>query len=395
MMLENSAHDPRVASVTGRGTAGALRSEAAAARDACHTPAAAQAGAYAPPAKLAIRDLSKRYGDVVALEPTDLSVRKGEFLTLLGPSGSGKTTLLQMICGLVSPSSGQIVIDGVDQTRTPVYQRDIGLVFQHYALFPHLSVRENVAFPLRMRGLADDQINRRVEASLDTVKLGHLCERMPKELSGGQQQRVALARCFIYEPSIILMDEPLGALDKKLREHLQMEIRQLHRQTNATIIYVTHDQEEALALSDRVCLMNQARIEQIGTPREIYAQPVSAFAADFIGTSNIVRGELANGGDALRSDALATLLAVPEHRFAAGEAVALVVRPEKLRLDASGQNRIDGVVSDCVYAGADSKVIVDAGRAGQFTVRAGFAAPRAGTAVTLSWDAGDSVLVRP
>lgn len=395
MMFDHFARDARVASAHGLAMRPAIRDEAMTALDLFSGSSATRVHMPALETKLAVRDLSKRYGEVVALDSTALSVRKGEFLTLLGPSGSGKTTLLQMICGLVPPSTGQIVIDGVDQTCTPVHRRDIGLVFQHYALFPHLSVRENIAFPLRMRGLANDEIERRVDASLDMVKLGHLAGRMPKALSGGQQQRVALARCFIYEPSIILMDEPLGALDKKLREHLQIEIRQLHRQTGATIIYVTHDQEEALALSDRICLMNQARIEQIGTPQEIYARPVSAFAADFIGTSNIVRGTVSDDRSALHSEAFDAPLAVPAHAFAAGDSAAVVVRPERVRLDAHGENRVDGVVADRVYAGVDSKVIVDAGGAGQFTVRAGLEAPSPGATVTISWHAADSVLVRP
>ena len=344
--------------------------------------------------KLNVTNLSKSYGDVVALDCTDLSVRKGEFLTLLGPSGSGKTTLLQMICGLVAPSSGQIVIDGVDQTRTPVHKRDIGLVFQHYALFPHLTVKENIAFPLHMRNLPAEEVERRVNTSLEMVKLGHLGKRLPRELSGGQQQRVALARCFVYEPSIILMDEPLGALDKKLREHLQIEIRELHRQTGATIIYVTHDQEEALALSDRICLMNQARIEQIGRPQEIYAKPVSVFAADFIGTSNIVHGTVDDTRKSIRCKNFDAALMLPEHDFDGGAEAAVVVRPESMRLDAMGQNQLKGTVIDCVYAGADTRVIVDVGAAGHFTVRAGLDVPAAGTPVTVSWNAVDSVLVR-
>jgi len=245
--------------------------------------------------KLLVDGLAKRYGGINALEPTRLAVQPGEFLTLLGPSGSGKTTLLQMICGLVEPSEGRLLIDGRDETGTPVHKRDIGLVFQHYALFPHLTVAENIGFPLRMRGKAGTQAAAEVKAALAMVQLGHLAERFPRELSGGQQQRVALARCFVYQPSVILMDEPLGALDKKLREHMQFEIKRLHRETGATIIYVTHDQEEALALSDRICLMNHARIEQIGSPQDIYARPRTAFAADFIGISNIFRGRVARG----------------------------------------------------------------------------------------------------
>src|ERR1700722_4098117 len=240
--------------------------------------------------KLRVQKLSKRYGQVTALEPIDLTVAAGELLTVLGPSGSGKTTLLHIVSGLVEPSGGAIYIDGIDHTQTPVHRRDIGMVFQSYALFPHLTVDENVAFPLRMRRRPEAEIRRRVTAALEMVRLGGLGLRMPRALSGGQQQRVALARCFVYQPSIILMDEPLGALDKKLREHMQIEIKRLHRDTGVTIIYVTHDQEEALALSDRICLMNQARIEQVGTPEEIYERPATVFAADFIGISTIFHG---------------------------------------------------------------------------------------------------------
>jgi putative spermidine/putrescine transport system ATP-binding protein len=382
-----SVHSFAMSTTNWRGTAEACHADVEAGLVRMRSPATKE--------KLTITNLSKRYGGTIALDSTNLSVRQGEFLTLLGPSGSGKTTLLQMICGLTAPSAGQIVIDGVDQTRTPVHKRDIGLVFQHYALFPHLTVYENVAFPLQMRGLKNEEIARRVQASLDSVQLGHLSKRMPRELSGGQQQRVALARCFIYEPSIILMDEPLGALDKKLREHMQVEIRQLHRQTGATIVYVTHDQDEALALSDRICLMNQARIEQIGTPHDIYAHPVSVFAADFIGTSNIIHGVVCSGGTQLHSDSFDMPLAITGHEFTTGDAAAVVVRPEKMRLNTEGDNRADGIVVDCVFSGADSKAIVDVGAAGRFTVRTGHETPRPGTPVTVSWNAVDSVLVRP
>ncbi|MER1966051.1 ABC transporter ATP-binding protein [Castellaniella sp. GW247-6E4] len=324
-----------------------------------------------------------------------MTVEEGEFLTLLGPSGSGKTTLLQMICGLVTPTSGQIIIDDIDHTKTPVHKRDIGLVFQHYALFPHLTVEENVAFPLQMRGISPRELRQKVQAALDMVQLGHLARRLPKELSGGQQQRVALARCFIYEPSIILMDEPLGALDKKLREHLQMEIRQLHQQTRATIIYVTHDQEEALALSDRICLMNQARIEQIGTPRDIYARPVSAFAADFIGTSNIFFGQVNSDQHSVRCNTLDAPILMPDHTFSNGDDVAVVVRPEQMQLNGDGANRLDGTVMDCVYAGSESRIIVKVGRDTQITVRTGLDTPSKGSRVTVSWDAAQSVVVCP
>ncbi|MBP2301787.1 ABC transporter ATP-binding protein [Azospirillum picis] len=354
----------------------------------------------APPAcKLQIDGLTKSYGSVVALQPTRLEVPAGEFLTLLGPSGSGKTTLLQMICGLVEPSGGRILIDGRDETRTPVHKRDIGLVFQHYALFPHLTVSENIGFPLRMRGVAAADLDRRVRDALDMVHLGHLGDRFPKELSGGQQQRVALARCFVYQPSVILMDEPLGALDKKLRERMQYEIKRLHRETGATIIYVTHDQEEALAMSDRICLMNHARIEQIGTPHDIYARPKTAFAADFIGVSNIFRGSIQ------RDDGGAPILVTGGGRFrlsaaaladGAGQGEAsLIVRPEQLDLDGDGDNEVSGRVVDTVYAGSETRVLVALGDQSTVTVRLrrGMAPPPLGDEVAVRWRSEAGVLV--
>ena len=345
--------------------------------------------------KLLIDGLSKRYGNVTALEPTQLAVEKGEFLTLLGPSGSGKTTLLQLICGLVERSSGRLFIDGVDQSDTPVHQRDIGLVFQHYALFPHLTVAENVAFPLKMRGCAPGEISRRVKDALEMVHLGHLGDRFPRMLSGGQQQRVALARCFVYQPSIILMDEPLGALDKKLRDHMQIEIKRLHRETGTTIIYVTHDQEEALAMSDRICLMNHARIEQIGAPHEIYTRPRTAFAADFIGISNIFRGEFVHDAGRPRLATLHGIFNLPEDVSATGKGGALVVRPEHLRIGAASPNRITGAVSEIVYAGSETRVIADLGGGTQAILRLwpGDPVPQIGETITAGWDANSAAFV--
>ena len=345
--------------------------------------------------KLSVRGLGKIYGAVTALEPIDLDVAKGEFLTLLGPSGSGKTTLLQMICGLTEPTSGRVVIDGRDETATPVHKRDIGLVFQHYGLFPHLTVAENIAFPLRMRGVRKADVRRQVGAALEMVQLGSYGMRFARELSGGQQQRVALARCFVYQPSVILMDEPLGALDKKLREHMQLEIRRLHRESGATIVYVTHDQDEALALSDRICLMNQARIEQVGTPQEIYARPRTVFAADFIGISNIFRGRVGR-----RANEQATLVTA-QGAFhlngcdaAEGEAF-IVIRPEKIILGQTGDNVLHGEVGALIFAGSETRVVVRLADGHQIVLRlAGDAASQTvGEPITVSWRAEDAVLV--
>ena len=354
----------------------------------------AKNGVTAP--KLIIEGLSKQYGAVTALEPTHLTVPTGEFLTLLGPSGSGKTTLLQMVCGLVEPSSGRILIDGRDQTQTPVHQRDIGLVFQHYALFPHMTVAENIEFPLRMRALSGAAIKQRVKDALTMVQLDHLAARFPRELSGGQQQRVALARSFVYQPSVILMDEPLGALDKKLREHMQIEIKQLHRETGATIIYVTHDQEEALALSDRICLMNHARIEQLGTPHDIYARPATAFAADFIGISNIFRGQVdtASNGE-IRLSTRHGKFRLPAGAVNSGAEAAIVVRPEQISLGADNGNTVMGRVVDAVYAGSETRLIVDLEEGETVIVRLppGQSAPAYGERAALGWNPDAAVLV--
>jgi putative spermidine/putrescine transport system ATP-binding protein len=341
--------------------------------------------------KLRAERLSKRYGSVTALEPTDLTVAAGELLTVLGPSGSGKTTLLQIVAGLTEPTTGRLFIDGVDTTATPVHQRDIGMVFQSYALFPHLTVEENIAFPLRMRHRPDKEVRKRVTEALEMVQMGHLSQRMPRALSGGQQQRVALARCFVYKPSVILMDEPLGALDKKLREHMQIEIKQLHRETGATILYVTHDQEEALALSDRICLMNQARIEQIGTPREIYEHPATTFAADFIGLSTIFRGTL--GPDGLHTQD--GCFALPEDAPTGTGEAALVVRPEHIRLAPGTDCRVSGRVTEAVYAGAETRLIVTLESGTEVTLR--LPAParvfEIGSAVDVGWNLANSTLV--
>jgi putative spermidine/putrescine transport system ATP-binding protein len=345
--------------------------------------------------KLRAHELSKRYGEVTALAPIDLTVASGELLTVLGPSGSGKTTLLHLVSGLVEPSGGNIFIDGVDHTYTPVHRRDIGMVFQGYALFPHLTVAENVGFPLRMRRQSEAMIRRAVDAALEMVQLGHLAGRMPRALSGGQQQRVALARCFVYQPSIILMDEPLGALDKKLREQMQIEIKRLHRDTGATIIYVTHDQEEALALSDRICLMNHARIEQVGTPRDIYEHPATEFAADFIGISNIFRGQLTGAGTLRTADGDFALPPGTPSDITPGQEAALVVRPEQMRLDQTVDCQIHGRVVEAVYAGAETRLIVRLVSGTELTVRLSAAARGIGigAAIEVGWNRVNSTLV--
>ncbi|MBW6399399.1 ABC transporter ATP-binding protein [Roseomonas sp. HJA6] len=331
-------------------------------------------------AKLSLNGLAKQYGSVHALRPMDLNVATGEFLTVLGPSGSGKTTLLQLIAGLAEPTAGRLLIDGQDHTWTPAHKRSIGVVFQNYALFPHMTVRENAAFPLEMRRVPRGELERRVAAALEMVGLSTLRDRFPTELSGGQQQRVALARCFVYQPALILMDEPLGALDRKLRETMQIEIKRLHRDTGATIIFVTHDQEEALAMSDRICLMNHGRIEQLGTPQEIYEHPATLFAADFIGISNVLHGRFGPAG----LETADGTLALPPGTAGSGEA-ALTIRPEHVELRPDGALR--GRVTESVYAGSEFRLVVTLGSGATLVVRrsSGQAVPHLGEEAALGW----------
>jgi putative spermidine/putrescine transport system ATP-binding protein len=314
-------------------------------------PAAATAGRM----MVELQGVAKRYGDVQALQPVDLSILKGEFVTLLGPSGSGKSTLLNLIAGVITPSSGRIVIDGRDATTLPTSQRGLGMVFQNYALMPHMTVFENIAFPLQVRRLPKDEIRRKVEQVLDLIQLRHVAGRRPKELSGGQQQRISLARCIVYNPALILMDEPLGALDKKLREQMQLEIKRLHADLGITMLYVTHDQDEALTMSDRIVLMNGGRIEQQGRPDELYFKPSTIFSADFIGSSNLIPGTIARNVDGGVSicTALGTFpVPAAEPAVLAGNDATLLVRPENMVLtDAPTATSIAGTIEDSILLG--------------------------------------------
>ncbi len=345
--------------------------------------------------KLRVKTLSKSYVNFVALADASFDMREGEFLTLLGPSGSGKTTLLSLIAGLAAPSGGEIWIDGRNATHVPSKSRDLGLVFQNYALFPHLSVFENIAFPLRMRHRTQADIRKAVGDVLKIVQLEAFSDRLPAELSGGQQQRVALARCFVYQPSIILMDEPLGALDKKLREHMQREIRRLSREVGASVIYVTHDQEEALVMSDRICLVNKGRLEQIGAPADLYFTPQTLFAANFIGESNLLDVE-ALGADTVSRHGATLRCRTPLP--IAGRRATLVVRPESLRLlgpDEAAENVIDAVVEDAVLTGPLTRITARDGRGDMLVAvapsRSGGLALAQGTTVRLGFDARSAV----
>ena len=298
------------------------------------------------------------------VDDLDLDVYEGEFVTLLGPSGSGKTTCLMMLAGFEEVTRGEILIRGVRVNHIPPHKRGIGLVFQNYALFPHMTVAANLAFPLQVRGVAKAEIQERVTAALDMVHLAALGERYPARLSGGQQQRVALARALIFRPTLVLMDEPLGALDKQLRERMQYEIKSLHEKLSLTVIYVTHDQGEALALSDRIAVFNEGRIQQIAAPNTIYEHPANAFTASFIGENNLFSGRLLRLDDAgcvVETDGGNRLHGLPVGLAAGAKRVSLAVRPERILInpDADCYNALHGRVRELLYLGDSVRAVVE------------------------------------
>ncbi len=309
------------------------------------------------------------YGAVKAVDGVELAIAAGEFFTLLGPSGSGKTTCLRMIGGFALPTAGRVLIEGRDLTDAPPYARPVNTVFQDYALFPHMNVRDNVAYGLMVRGVPREGRERRAAAMLELVRLPGVGGRRPSELSGGQRQRVALARALINEPRVLLLDEPLGALDLKLREQMQAELKALQRRLGITFLFVTHDQHEALSMSDRVGVMNRGRLEQVGTPREIYDSPATRFVAEFVGAANLLEGDAAR-------------------RFADGAECALL-RPERIRLGAENGARVGGIVADSQYFGSFVRLRVQV-EAMTLAVDLGAAAgapPPSGARVNLHWDA--------
>lgn len=296
---------------------------------------------------LQLNGLSKHYGDVVAVGQCDLSVAKGEFISLLGPSGCGKTTTLQMIAGFVQPTSGRILLDGRDITDVKPSRRGLGIVFQNYALFPHMTVAQNVAFGMEMQGLASAERSRRVAETLDLVHLGAMAQRYPKELSGGQRQRVALARALAIQPPVLLLDEPMGALDAKLREEMQIELRALQHRVGVTTIMVTHDQAEAMTLSDRVVLMNKGGIEQIGRPYDMYEQPNGRFSSTFLGKANVFAGTRMQGRNCVELEGYR----LPAADLAATGEVEYIVRPEKLEFTTPEDALLAGRVQARVFLG--------------------------------------------
>jgi putative spermidine/putrescine transport system ATP-binding protein len=294
--------------------------------------------------RIQLSGLRKTFGPIVAVDGVDLEVAGGEFFAMLGPSGSGKTTVLRMIAGFEEPTAGTVRLGGVDVTREPAFRRDVNTVFQDYALFPHMTVAQNIAYGLRVRGVDRASRRRRTDEALEMVRLPGFGERKPSQLSGGQRQRVALARALINRPQVLLLDEPLGALDLKLRQQMQIELKVIQREVGITFMFVTHDQDEALSLSDRLAVFNAGRIEQVGTPREVYEQPQSTFVADFVGTSNVLTG--ASAQQVYR------------------EPGTFAIRPERITVSegsagATGDVRVSGSVREVVYAGSETRVLVE------------------------------------
>ncbi len=348
---------------------------------------------------LQVRGLVKKYGTFTAVDGIDLDVPEGSFFALLGPSGCGKTTTLRMVAGLEDPTAGAIYIDGDDVSRRRAYQRPVNTVFQNYALFPHLSIFENVAFGLRRR--RQQNIKKSVMEMLELVELAHLAERKPTQLSGGQQQRVAVVRALVNKPQVLLLDEPLGALDLKLRRQMQLELKKIQTEVGITFIHVTHDQEEAMTMADTIAVMNAGHVEQLGEPAQLYENPVSVFVANFLGQSNLLRGTVSGrDGDWITAATSAGTVRIPAGRCSASGADCLVgVRPEKIQVEEigapaatvpSGHNSVTGRVSDASFIGVSTQYQVTVAGGQELTVfsqNTGTALVRPGAEVVLHWDA--------
>ena len=353
-------------------------------------------------ASISLRNLSKLYGEVRALDNANLEIDAGEFITLLGPSGSGKTTTLMMIAGFVIPTGGDILIGGNSIVSIPTYKRNLGMVFQNYSLFPHMNVYKNIAFPLQMRHMKKREIEPRVQAALELVRLPGFEKRRANQLSGGQQQRIALARALVYEPQVLLLDEPLGALDLKLRQELQLELKQLHDRLGVTIVYVTHDQSEALTMSDRIVVMNFGAIQQVGPPEDMYKLPANKFVADFIGESNFITGQgqrengrlIMESEDGLRFTGIARGAEIDEDN------ATMVIRPESIIPapdDKAFTNTFEGEIEEIIYLGEIVKYSIRLGETttldAKWQLRAETNILKKGDRVRIGWDVEDMVAV--
>ena len=324
---------------------------------------------------VSFRNVQKTYdGETLIVRDLNLDIRRGEFLTLLGPSGSGKTTCLMMLAGFETPTGGEIRLDGEVINRVPPYRRNIGMVFQNYARFPHMTVADNLRFPLRVRKLAPSEVEARVKRALDMVQLEAFGSRYPQQLSGGQQQRIALARALVFDPQLVLMDEPLGALDKNLRERMQLEIKHIQQKLGITVVFVTHDQSEALTMSDCIAVFNQGVIQQIDAPEALYEYPTNSFVADFIGENNALDGTVvAVAGEEceVRLDC-GTVLRARTGNVGAGGRARIAVRPERVQLagEAEGTNRLDATVRELIYLGDQIRLRVELAGKHEFTIKA-------------------------
>jgi len=352
-------------------------------------------------AGISLRDVTKRYGNKAVVDAINLVIEPGEFMTFLGPSGSGKTTTLNMIAGFVSATEGLLHIYGKPVAKLPAHKRDIGMVFQNYALFPHKTVAENIAYPLDRRKIAKSEQKAMIAGALDMVRMGEFGDRFPTELSGGQQQRVALARALVYKPRVLLMDEPLGALDKKLREWLQKEIKRIHREVGSTFVYVTHDQEEALSLSDRIAVFNNGRIEQVGSPADLYEKPETLFVGRFLGESTVLSGAMASSANGETTlDISGHAIRVPGQL--SSDSLAILIRPENITLCdegtapwASSSNTLPVTVLDANYLGSSWRCEVELPDGSTGTVRAAQASGvrQPGSRAWMRWNVECGVLL--
>jgi spermidine/putrescine transport system ATP-binding protein len=343
----------------------------------------------APEIDIRLEGVTKRFGeDVVAVDNVSLAIERGKFFALIGPSGCGKTTTLRMIGGFEEPTAGTIFLGEREVTGLPPYKRDVNTVFQSYALFPHLSIFENVAFGLRRLGVKGEELTRRVGEAMELVGVSAMARRKPRQLSGGQQQRVALARALVNRPRVLLLDEPLGALDLKLRKQLQLELKRIQHDVGVTFVHVTHDQEEAMTMADTIAVMNDGRIEQLGDPTDLYEHPETAFVAGFLGVSNLLSGTVAGDG-VVRLDGGAEIRVPPVALAGRTGRISVGVRPEKVRLDGNGVNSLAGAIGEVAYIGVSNQYIVNtlAGPLAVYVQNAdrGAQAVRVGDAVTLSW----------